>query len=305
MNSTLLISGALFVLLALWAGLSRWSVRRLSRRRIFEVSDATPFQDGEQSDAGAIVKWLSLAGYRDASATNVFLGLSALGLALGIVIPFLYVATGLSDRLIRGLSVIPGAVGEIFLPFVYLAPWTLFLILACLPWLFVRRTRRQRVQQFEEDLPIYLELFATLSEAGLGFDAALDRILKSQPAGRPLAEEFRMFQTEVLGGRPRIRCLRRLATRVEVTAFTIFVSALVQAEQIGSGVATVLRRQADDLRDRRRESFLAKAMSLPVKLVFPLVICFLPGIFVVTLGPVFYQFFQFADGLMRNRGALP
>ncbi len=129
--------------------------------------------------------------------------------------------------------------------------------------------------------------------------------MRSQPAGRPLADEFRTFQLELLGGRPRVHCLRRLARRAEVTTFTAFVSALVQAEQVGGGVASVLRRQADDLRDRRREQFLARAMTLPVQLVFPLVICFLPGLFVFTLGPVFYQFFQFADAPMRNRGMVP
>ena len=82
----------------------------------------------------------------------------------------------------------------------------------------------------------------------------------------------------MLAGRPRIASLRRLARRVDVTAFTIFVSALVQTEQTGSGVAEVLRRQADDLRDRRREQAVAIAMALPVKLLFPLVICFLPGL---------------------------
>jgi tight adherence protein C len=63
-----------------------------------------------------------------------------------------------------------------------------------------------------------------------------------------------------------------------------------------------MRRQADDLRERRRESLLAQAMALPVKLVFPLVICFLPGIFAVTLGPIFYQFFQMVEGMLRGRG---
>jgi hypothetical protein len=67
----------------------------------------------------------------------------------------------------------------------------------------------------------------------------------------------------------------------------------------------VLRRQAEDQRNRRRERATAFAMALPVKLLFPLVICFLPGLFVATLGPTFYQFFQAADGILRTRGLLP
>lgn len=81
---------------------------------------------------------------------------------------------------------------------------------------------------------------------------------------------------------------------------TIFVSALVQAEQVGAGFASVLRTQADDMRGRRRENANMLAQALPVKLVFPLVICFLPGIFVSTLGPVFLQFIDLAEGMTRR-----
>jgi tight adherence protein C len=136
---------------------------------------------------------------------------------------------------------------------------------------------------------------ATLSEAGLGFDSAIARIMETSLADRPLAREFRAYQADLLSGRPRVECLRRLARRMEVPAITIFVSALVQAEQMGMGIADVLRRQAEDQRDRRRERANAFAMSLPVKRLFPLVICFLPGLFVWTLGPFFVQLFKIAD----------
>ncbi|MFO0865653.1 MAG: type II secretion system F family protein [Gemmataceae bacterium] len=283
----------------------RWSVRRLTLDRLFDPDLEAPPAEVTDAEPTPLRLWLLRAGYDDPNAVRTFIGIGLGGAALGRLAPFLWIASGISARLSYGLSAIPGAVGEIFLPFVYLAPWLLAAMIAALPWLAVRRARRVRVKQTEQDLPIFLELFATLSEAGLGFDAALDRILRSQPADRPLASEFRSFQLEILAGRPRIQSLRRMSDRLDVSSFSVFISAMVQAEQVGSGVAMVLRRQADDLRDRRREGFLAQAMALPVKLVFPLVICFLPGIFVVTLGPVFYQFFQFADGLMRNRGGLP
>jgi tight adherence protein C len=74
----------------------------------------------------------------------------------------------------------------------------------------------------------------------------------------------------------------------------------VQAEQVGAGFSTVLRHQADDLRGRRRERAMVMAQALPVKLVFPLVICFLPGIFLTTLGPAFMQFFKMAEGVIQS-----
>src|SRR5262249_42504773 len=119
---------------------------------------------------------------------------------------------------------------------------------------------------------------------------------------RPLAEEFRTFQMEVLAGRPRVACLRGLARRLDVSVFTVFISALVQANQVGAGVANVLRRQVEELRNRRRERALTVAAAMPVKLLFPPIICFLPGIFVAALGPAFFQFFQLIDSLNRTRG---
>ena len=86
---------------------------------------------------------------------------------------------------------------------------------------------------------------------------------------RPLGREFRTYQSDLLAGRTRVESLRRVAHRLEVSSVTILVSALVQAEQLGSGIAQALRRQADDLRDRRRERANAFAMALPVNRMIP------------------------------------
>ena len=207
----------------------------------------------------------------------------------------------MTDEMSRNISHLPPVVGDLLSPIAYMAPWTVFLILALLPWLVVRRARRQRVEQVEQDLPISLELLATLSEAGLGFDAALARVLDSLMEDRPLGREFRTYQSDLLAGRTRVESLRRLARRLDVSSVTILVSALVQAEQLGSGIAQALRRQADDLRDRRRERANAFAMALPVKRMFPLVVCFMPGLFVWTLGPFFVQLFKMADTFLKVR----
>ena len=118
---------------------------------------------------------------------------------------------------------------------------------------------------------------------------------------RPLAREFRTYQSDLLAGRTRVESLRRLARRLDVSSVTILVSALVQAEQLGSGISEALRRQADDLRDRRRERANAFAMALSVKRMIPLVVCFMPGIFVWTVGPALTRLFQLADTFMRVR----
>lgn len=158
------------------------------------------------------------------------------------------------------------------------------------------------MQAIEEDLPLALELFATMAEAGLGFDAALARIVRAQGSDRALASEFVNFQHDMLAGVSRTQALRQLARRVDVPSLTSFASALIQAEAVGASMAETLQHQAVDLRQRRRENALLQAQALPVKLVFPLVICFLPSIFISTLAPVIFQMIEVADSVIRSAG---
>lgn len=285
------------------AALAWWGIRRLflaaeANRRLFEAQTAP--QTTEQM--GFLRRWLFLAGYRDPRASTWFIAWSVLAFSIALAIAAAFYFTGLYQLMIRSAQAVPGGVGEVFLPAVFLAPWLILIAVSAIPLLIVRRARRRRVEMVEQDLPLALDLLATLSEAGLGFDAALARIYETRLAERPLANELRSFQSDQLSGRPRVQCLRRLSSRLSVPAVSIFVSALVQAEQLGMGIAGILRRQADDLRDRRRERALAFAMSLAVKRVVPMVICFLPGLFVWTLGPFFVQLFQLVDSFTQVRG---
>jgi tight adherence protein C len=169
-----------------------------------------------------------------------------------------------------------------------------------LPYAIVSSTRTKRVREVEQDMPVTLEMLATMSESGLSFDGALNKVIETSPEDRPLFQEMRTFQVESLSGISRVQCFRRLARRIELPSINVFTSALVQAEQVGAGFTRVLRTQADDLRNRRREDANMLAQSLTVKLVFPLVICFLPAIFVVTLGPTFLQFLKLTESLSRG-----
>lgn len=300
-----IVIGWLFALLLLWWLLRRnWVGRRQRRRLGFDEAPAGQAAPLSLEELGPLARWLYVAGFRGSTAPRAFLALTALGLAAGVVAALAIVRSGAVEQTVALARVVPSGVGDLMLPLVYLAPWTAVAILAGIPALVVRAAARRRRIQAEQDLPITLELLATLAEAGLGFDAALDRILRTQPADRPLARELRTFQLEVMAGRPRVQSFRRLARRLDVPALAVFVSAMVQAEQVGAGVADVLRRQADDLRSRRREDSLAVAAALPVKLLFPLVLCFLPGILVVTLGPILLEFFKLTEALFRSRGLL-
>jgi tight adherence protein C len=261
--------------------------------------DATEWDDDVRR--GQLGRWLALAGYRSRNAPSVFFASTVFTTLAGLLLVWIAGRSNLIALAIHALSIIPGAVGEIFVPVIRYGPWMLVVILACAPLAVVRSRRRRVIVEVERDLPLVLELLATLAESGLGFDAAIARILDSQPASSPLSIELKNFQRETLTGRPRVESLRRLAKRLDVQSLTIFVSAIVHAEQVGAGVSEVLRRQADDVRDRRRDRALNLAQSLPIKLLFPLVSCFLPAIFVFTLGPVFLQFFQFAEAMLNRR----
>ncbi len=285
-----------------WLLLRRLGAHRRSLDRLFtEAAEVPERPEGDSVVAGFLQRWLFLAGYRQPNAPAVFVTAMLLALGLGLATALAMRGTGVTDQLARNVAALPPAVGDLLVPILYLAPWTVLLILVLTPCLVVRRARRQRVEQVEQDLPISLELLATLSEAGLGFDAALTRVLDSLMEDRPLGREFRSYQSDLLAGRTRVEAFRRLARRLDVSSVTILVSALVQAEQLGSGIAQAIRRQADDLRDRRRERANAFAMALPIKRMFPLVICFLPGIFVWTLGPFFVELFRIADTYIRVR----
>ncbi len=285
-----------------WLLLVRLGTNRRSLDRVFtEPADLVDRPEGDSMLAGWLRRWLFLAGYRQPIAPAAFSTAMLIALGVGIATALAVLGSGLTKELFATIAAFPPPLGDLCLPIVYLAPWTVLLILVIMPWMLVRRSRRQRVERVEQDLPICLELLATLSEAGLGFDSALARVLDSVMEDRPLARELRTYQSDLLAGRTRVDSLRRLSRRLDVSSVTILVSALVQAEQLGSGIAEALRRQADDLRDRRRERANAFAMALSVKRMFPLVICFMPAIFVWTVGPALTRLFQVADTFMRIR----
>ena len=208
----------------------------------------------EAMEQGWLPRWLFLAGFRRPAATTNFLLATAAAIGAGLTVVLVVRHSGILKAAARAAADIPGGMGSLAQPVLQVAPWLVMGMLAMLPMAVVRAARRHRVAQVERDLPITLELLATLAESGIGFDAAVGRILDSQPTDRVFPTELRTLQAELLAGRSRVDCLRRVARRLDVVSVTIFISAIVQAEQIGSGVANVLRGQADDLRQRRRTS---------------------------------------------------
>lgn len=148
-------------------------------------------------------------------------------------------------------------------------------------WLGGRVRERQR--KIRRALPDMLDMLTISVEAGLGFDAAIAKLVKTTSG--PLAEEFGRMLQEVQAGVGRADALRHLADRTDVTDLDTFIMAIIQADVFGISVSSVLRAQAKEMRTRRRQHAEEQAQKAPVKLVFPLVLCILPATLIVILGP--------------------
>ena len=148
-------------------------------------------------------------------------------------------------------------------------------------WLGSRvRGRQHRILRA---LPDSLDLLTISVRAGLGFDAALAKVTESQPG--PLSDEFRRALAEIRVGKQRRDALRDILPRTEVPALTNFVGAIIQAERLGVPIARVLQVQSEQLRIERRQRAEELAAQAPIKMLFPLVGCIFPSLFVVILGP--------------------
>ena len=141
----------------------------------------------------------------------------------------------------------------------------------------------KRRTEIEQQLPDVIDLLVISVEAGLGFDAALGRVIQNVPG--ELAREFQRTLQETRVGVSRVDALRSLAARTDVDDLNSFVLALIQADQFGVSIARVLRVQAEEMRIRRRQRAQERAFAAPVKLIFPLLIFIFPALFIVILGP--------------------
>ena len=141
--------------------------------------------------------------------------------------------------------------------------------------------RRQDLVQTA--LPDTIDLLTITVEAGLGFDAALERVARTTEG--PLGEELALTVQEVQLGRSRSEALRAFADRIDLPDVRTLVSSLVQAEQFGITVGHVLRTQADVIRERRRQRAEEHAQKIPVKVLFPLIFFIMPTLMIVLVGP--------------------
>ena len=170
-----------------------WSVRRRALLRLYSVDDpgaATAVESSARDTA--LARWLASAGYRRPNAQAVFISATITAVVAGVVVSQIYRVIFFTP-LLDAIANVPGSAGDMLALALQGGPWILFSITALAPALAVRTKRRARVLAIEQDLPLALELFATMAEAGLGFDAALAKIVRAQGSDRPLVSEFVHF----------------------------------------------------------------------------------------------------------------
>ena len=231
------------------------------------------------SEVGKLRGRLMSAGYRGEEALTLFIGIR-----VGCALTFFAVAS-LPFLLRTGIitALIAAAIG-------YVAPG---MVLA--------RMAKRRQHRLRLSLPDALDLLVVSVEAGLGLDQAVQRVADELSLAHPeLSDELRLVHLEVRAGTARADALKNLATRTQVDDLSSLVTMLVQTDKFGTSVAQALRVHSDTLRTKRRQRAEELAAKTGAKMVFPLVFCIFPAIWVVTIGPAAIKFVQVLIPLARD-----
>ena len=236
-----------------------------SLKRIGKVAPRSP------SEMGKLQQRLVSAGYRSNEALIIFFGVRV-ALALGL---FALLALPLVVRPNVFMALGGAAIGYM-LPAFMLARWA-----------------KQRQHKIRLSLPDALDLLVVSIEAGLGLDQAIQRVAVELGTAHPdLSDEMRLIGLELRAGKARSEALHNLGARTGVDDIVSLVAMLVQTDKFGTSVAQSLRVHSETSRTKRRQRAEEAAAKTGVKMVFPLVLCIFPAIWIVTIGPAAIKFMQ-------------
>jgi tight adherence protein C len=243
-------------------------LKPLGRKLTYITSKILPNKKEEQ-----LVKKLEMAGKLKKIGPKEFVAIKATSatVAFGIALILNYLTAITAKNL---MLIIPGAL---------LVGWLL-------PNIYLHKIISGRKNEIEHAIPDFLDLITVSMEAGIGFDGAIVKVVDKSTG--PLADELSIMLQEYKMGKKRSQALKDMAQRIMVEDVTAFAGSVVMAEQLGLSLGHVLRLQADQARQKRRQRAEEKAMKAPVKMLVPMVVCIFPSIFVILLGPAIINFYK-------------
>lgn len=271
------------------------------QRRLSEIAGSEALKNEVSHEGGFSVTWtkpiakavlprddwkrsrlksrLIRAGYRQEKALYIFLAskvLFAFAVPLLVVMPLLIMGKlpSLQPAIAVSLLVLTALIGYY------------------LPDIYIERVSRERQLRFTEGFPDAMDMLVVCVEAGLGLDAAIQRVGREIAVAHPeLSDELTLVSLELRAGKSREEALRSLGERTGVEAVQSLASLLIQAEHFGTSIATALREHAEEMRTMRLQKAREKAAKLPVKMIFPIMFFIFPALFLVILGPALVRIY--------------
>lgn len=165
-----------------------------------------------------------------------------------------------------------------------------FLVGKWFPNYYLSLKSKTRAKQAIKELPDFMDLVTVSIEAGLGFDAALSKVVNKKQG--VLSTEFNRCLEEIRLGKTRRESLSGVRNRLNIDDIKSLIGSIIQAEQLGIGMVQILRVQSNEIRQRRKQRAEEAAMKAPIKMLFPLVLFIFPCLFIVLLGPAVIQVIQ-------------
>ncbi len=218
------------------------------------------------------------AGYRNRAMVTIFFGVKIL---LAVALPAgLMVVNFLAPR--------PISSSAMLLILVVLALSGFYL-----PHLWLRLKLAARQEKILKGFPDALDLLVVCVESGMGLDAAINRVgMEMKLSNKAISEEFKLLNLELRAGKSRRDALRNLGLRTGLDDVNSLVTLLIQTDKFGTSVAQALRVHSDSMRTKRYQKAEELAMKLPVKILFPMLFCIFPSLFVIIMGPPLIQAFR-------------
>jgi tight adherence protein C len=230
-------------------------------------------------EMGTLRLRLTQAGYRRDEALTIFFGVRVL-FALGL---FMFFSTSIVAKPNMTMALAGLGAGYV------------------LPGMLLARLAKRRAHKIRLSLADALDLLVVSVEAGLGLDQAMTRVGTELAFAYPdLSDELKLINLELRAGKPRAEALRNLADRTGVDDLSSLVTMLIQTDKFGTSVAQSLRVYSETLRTKRRQRAEEAAAKTGVKMVFPLVFCIFPAVWIVTIGPAAIRFMTVLFPMIEN-----